>query len=172
MAAADVVRVLLDCGANINSLGNYGNALQAASSKGHRKIVDLLLIKGIDVTSWEAKRALQSVSSIYSNRGSGSTTDKAVSDAPQLAPVDSNTSREGYRVSQPVLPRGYGDRLQLISSGRASNSNLVIARTDHGSPTRYSYIQPIARNEYPLPPHQQVDKPKTQLRLEYGPRSM
>ncbi|KAF2022861.1 hypothetical protein EK21DRAFT_119316 [Setomelanomma holmii] len=40
----------VDKGADFNAKsGHYGNALQAASSRGHKAIVELLLDKGVDV---------------------------------------------------------------------------------------------------------------------------
>jgi ankyrin repeat protein len=47
-----VVRLLLDKGADVNAQGGeYGNALQAASSEGHEAVVRLLLDKGADVNA-------------------------------------------------------------------------------------------------------------------------
>jgi Ankyrin repeats (3 copies) len=44
--------LLLDKGADINAQGGeYGNALQAASTKGHEVVVRLLLDKGADVNA-------------------------------------------------------------------------------------------------------------------------
>lgn len=49
---ASPVRVLLDKGADVNAQdGYYGNALQAASSKGHEEVVQMLLDKGADVNA-------------------------------------------------------------------------------------------------------------------------
>jgi len=42
---------LLAKGADINAQGTYGNALQAASAKGHQAVVELLLAKGADVNA-------------------------------------------------------------------------------------------------------------------------
>ena len=45
-----MVRLLLDKGAKVNAQGGcYSNALQAASSKGHKAVVRLLLDKGAEV---------------------------------------------------------------------------------------------------------------------------
>jgi ankyrin repeat protein len=44
------VKLLLDKGADVNAQGGfYGNALQAASCRGHKQVVKLLLDKGADV---------------------------------------------------------------------------------------------------------------------------
>ena len=44
------MKLLLEKGADVNSHGGeYGNALQAASFRGHEAIVKLLLEKGADV---------------------------------------------------------------------------------------------------------------------------
>lgn len=44
--------MLLDKGANVNAEGGkYGNALQAASSGGHKNVVTMLLDKGADVNA-------------------------------------------------------------------------------------------------------------------------
>ncbi|KAK4228724.1 putative ankyrin repeat protein L63 [Podospora fimiseda] len=46
------VRYLIEKGADVNAQGGYyGNALQAASSRGHQEIVKLLLDKGADVNA-------------------------------------------------------------------------------------------------------------------------
>ncbi|KAK4220982.1 ankyrin repeat-containing domain protein, partial [Podospora fimiseda] len=48
----EIVKLLLDKGADVNAQGGfYGNALQAASSEGHQQIVKLLLDKGADVNA-------------------------------------------------------------------------------------------------------------------------
>jgi len=48
----EIVELLLSKGADGNAEGGeYGNALQAASSEGHDKIVELLLSKGADVNA-------------------------------------------------------------------------------------------------------------------------
>jgi ankyrin repeat protein len=47
-----VVKLLLDKGANVNAQGGYyGNTLQAASKGGHETVVQLLLDKGADVNA-------------------------------------------------------------------------------------------------------------------------
>jgi ankyrin repeat protein len=47
-----VVTLLLDKGVDVNAQsGWYGNALQAASSKGYEQVVKLLLDKGADVNA-------------------------------------------------------------------------------------------------------------------------
>jgi ankyrin repeat protein len=46
----DIIEQLLSAGANINAQGGlYGNALQAASAKGHKKTVGLLLTAGANI---------------------------------------------------------------------------------------------------------------------------
>jgi ankyrin repeat protein len=46
----DIVKLLLDAGADVNLQGgNYGTALQAASAGGHSRSVRLLLDAGADV---------------------------------------------------------------------------------------------------------------------------
>ncbi|KAL2848944.1 ankyrin repeat-containing domain protein [Aspergillus pseudodeflectus] len=48
----EIVKLLLDKGADINVQGGeYGNALQAASFGGHQKIIQLLLEKGADINA-------------------------------------------------------------------------------------------------------------------------
>jgi ankyrin repeat protein len=48
----DLVRLLLDKGADVNAQGGgYGNALQAASWRGHEQVVKTLLDKGADVNA-------------------------------------------------------------------------------------------------------------------------
>jgi len=48
----EIVRLLLDKGADVNAQGGeYGNALQAAASNGHEGIVRLLLDEGADVNA-------------------------------------------------------------------------------------------------------------------------
>jgi ankyrin repeat protein len=46
-----IVKLLLNQGANINQVGKYGNALQAASAEGQEAVVKLLLGKGADVNA-------------------------------------------------------------------------------------------------------------------------
>jgi ankyrin repeat protein len=49
-----IVKFLVEKGADVNVLGGqYGHALQAASSKGHEAIVRLLLEAGADVSVGE-----------------------------------------------------------------------------------------------------------------------
>ena len=44
--------MLLDKGADVNAQGGwYGNALQAASSRGHEKVVQILLDKGAEINA-------------------------------------------------------------------------------------------------------------------------
>ncbi|KAJ4359359.1 hypothetical protein N0V85_009450 [Neurospora sp. IMI 360204] len=48
----EVVKMLLDKGADVNAQGgDYGRALQAASGGGHKEIVEMLLDKGADVNA-------------------------------------------------------------------------------------------------------------------------
>jgi len=48
----EVVRMLLENGADVNAQGGqYGNALQAASCGGHQEVVQILLEKGADVNA-------------------------------------------------------------------------------------------------------------------------
>ena len=48
----DIVRLLLNKGADVNAQGGfYGNALQAASAEGHAEIICLLLDKGANVNA-------------------------------------------------------------------------------------------------------------------------
>jgi ankyrin repeat protein len=52
MALTETTRLLLQMGADVNTQGGeYGNALQAASSSGHKAIVHLLLEQGADVNA-------------------------------------------------------------------------------------------------------------------------
>jgi ankyrin repeat protein len=47
-----IVQLLLENGAKVNSqCGEFGNALEAASSGGHEKIVQLLLENGAEVNA-------------------------------------------------------------------------------------------------------------------------
>jgi ankyrin repeat protein len=58
--------LLLDKGADVNAQGGYyGNALQAATSSGHRETVTLLLDKGADVNAQDGYygNALQAAAS-------------------------------------------------------------------------------------------------------------
>jgi ankyrin repeat protein len=49
------VRLLLDKGANVNAQGgDFGNALQAASSNGYKAVVGRLLDKGANVNALQA----------------------------------------------------------------------------------------------------------------------
>ncbi|MCJ1470198.1 hypothetical protein MMC07_008843, partial [Pseudocyphellaria aurata] len=60
-----IVGLLLDKGADVNAQGGYyGNALQAASWRGHQQIVELLLDKGADANLQGGKygNALQAAS--------------------------------------------------------------------------------------------------------------
>ena len=60
-----VVKMLLDAGADVNAQGGeYGNALQTASSRGHEAVVKLLLENGADVNAQggEYGNALQAAS--------------------------------------------------------------------------------------------------------------
>lgn len=44
--------MLLDKGADVNAQGsNYGNALQAALSRGYKTVVQMLLDKGADINA-------------------------------------------------------------------------------------------------------------------------
>ena len=48
----ELVRLLLDKGADVNAhSGDYGNALQAATSGGHEAVVRLLLEEGADINA-------------------------------------------------------------------------------------------------------------------------
>ncbi|KAK2063233.1 ankyrin, partial [Colletotrichum caudatum] len=48
----EIVQLLLDAGANVNTIGGeYGTALQAASAKGNKEIVQLLLDAGANVNT-------------------------------------------------------------------------------------------------------------------------
>ena len=61
----DILRSLLDEGANVNAQGGwYGNALQAASERGHEQVVKTLLDKGAEVNAQggEYGNALQAAS--------------------------------------------------------------------------------------------------------------
>ncbi|KAL9096722.1 MAG: hypothetical protein Q9165_001210 [Trypethelium subeluteriae] len=49
----EIVKLLLDRGADVNAQGNYSNALQAASGGGYIEIVKLLLDRGADVNAQE-----------------------------------------------------------------------------------------------------------------------
>ncbi|KAI1676258.1 Ankyrin repeat domain protein [Pyrenophora tritici-repentis] len=60
-----VTRLLLDAGADVNAQGGeYGNALQAASSGGHEQVVKMLLNQGADVNAqgWLDGNALYAAS--------------------------------------------------------------------------------------------------------------
>ncbi|KAJ9661139.1 hypothetical protein H2198_002083 [Neophaeococcomyces mojaviensis] len=46
-----VVQMLLDKGADVETIGGYGNALHTASANGHERIVQILLDKGADVNT-------------------------------------------------------------------------------------------------------------------------
>ncbi|KAF2818033.1 hypothetical protein CC86DRAFT_414280, partial [Ophiobolus disseminans] len=46
-----VVKLLLDAGADANAQGGGGNALYVASDRGHEQVVKLLLDAGADVAS-------------------------------------------------------------------------------------------------------------------------
>ena len=51
-----MVQILLNKGADVNAQGGeYGNALQAASSGGHDQVVQILLDKGADVNAQRGK---------------------------------------------------------------------------------------------------------------------
>jgi len=53
-----VVRLLLDCGANINSLGGYyGNAIQAAASHKNEAVFHLLISRGTKINSQGSQSA-------------------------------------------------------------------------------------------------------------------
>lgn len=45
----DIVTLLLDRGADINTVGHFGTALGAAAFRGHLEIVTLLLGRGADI---------------------------------------------------------------------------------------------------------------------------
>ncbi|KAJ7679521.1 hypothetical protein DFH06DRAFT_975120, partial [Mycena polygramma] len=69
----EVVQLLLDNGTNINVVGgDYGCALQAASSKGDKEVVQLLLDNGAEVNLLGGYFgcALQAVSN-YGHKHSG-----------------------------------------------------------------------------------------------------
>src|SRR4029434_11278628 len=62
----EIARVLLEKGADVNAQGGrYGNALHAASSRGHEEVVRMLLEKGADVNAQGGQygNALQAASS-------------------------------------------------------------------------------------------------------------
>ena len=47
-----MIQMLLDKGAEVNARGGkYGNALQAASQGGHKKVIQILLDKGAEVNA-------------------------------------------------------------------------------------------------------------------------
>lgn len=52
--------MLTDVGAEVNAQGrHYSNVLQAASSKGHEKVVQMLMDAGVDFEQhWSASRAV------------------------------------------------------------------------------------------------------------------
>jgi ankyrin repeat protein len=61
----DILRSLLDTGAEVNAQGgHYGNALQAASQGGHEQVVKTLLDKGAEVNAQDEEygNALQAAS--------------------------------------------------------------------------------------------------------------
>lgn len=61
-----IVKLLLDRGVDVNvQCGEYGNAVQAASKRGHEQVVKLLLDHGADINAWGAiyGSALQAASS-------------------------------------------------------------------------------------------------------------
>jgi hypothetical protein len=61
-----VVEQLLGGGANVNAQGGeYGNALQAASSRGHNRAVELLLGKGADVNAQGGKLLVMTLFEVY-----------------------------------------------------------------------------------------------------------
>ncbi|EXM13147.1 hypothetical protein FOTG_18391 [Fusarium oxysporum f. sp. vasinfectum 25433] len=56
MGNVEVVRLLLDEGADVNAQGGeYGNALQVALLRGHQEIVQLPNLRGTNTTSKEKK---------------------------------------------------------------------------------------------------------------------
>ena len=53
-----MVQILLDTGADVNAQGGYfGNALQAASTKGYEEVVQILLENGADVDTLDEKNS-------------------------------------------------------------------------------------------------------------------
>ena len=55
--------MLLDKGADVNAQGGYyGNALRAASCKGHEKVVQMLLDKGADSNAYGGECGIQAQS--------------------------------------------------------------------------------------------------------------
>ena len=47
----DIIKLMLEKGANVNAQGNHGNALQGACHRGYKEIAELLIRAGADVNS-------------------------------------------------------------------------------------------------------------------------
>jgi ankyrin repeat protein len=110
----NIVQILLEHGADINAQGgDYGNALQAASTEGHDKIVQKLLERGADVNAQggEYGNALRAASSEGHDK------------------IVQTLLKYGADINAQGGP--YGNALQAASSG--GFDELVQILLDHGA---------------------------------------
>jgi hypothetical protein len=116
------VKVLIDQGADVNTQGVfYGNALQAASDKGHKKIVQLLLKAGADVNA----QGTMYGSALYTASLNGH---KEIVQLLLEAGADVNTKCKNYGSTLQAAfyrgRRGRNEIIQLLLEAGADTTNL------------------------------------------------
>jgi ankyrin repeat protein len=122
-----ISRLLLDQGADVDAQGGeYGNALQAASAKGHEGVVKQLIDAGADVNAMNEKlgNALQ----VASARGHKQVVRMLLDSS---AGIDAHSGRYSNAL-QTVTEKGYSSIVRILPEYYDFTTGLMIAHTDSG----------------------------------------